>query len=72
VTYQVYRRERLGRGNVIAGPAIIEELTATTLVHARDVLAVGDHGELNISIAQDRPRTARSGTTPVTRAGAVS
>lgn len=49
--YDVYRRERLGRGSVVVGPAIVEEHTATTVLHADDVLRVGDHGELLIAIA---------------------
>lgn len=72
VTYDVYRRERLGRGCVIAGPAIIEELTATTVLHAGDVLEVGDHGELNVSIGADRSQRVRSGASSNTRAGAAS
>ena len=58
MAYEVYRRERLGRGCVIAGPAIVEELTATTVVHRGDALTVGDHGELTIAIG---PGEARQG-----------
>ena len=48
--YEVYRREHLGRGRVIEGPTIVEEHTATTVLHRGDVLVVGDHGELRITI----------------------
>lgn len=50
-TYPVYWREYLGRGQVIRGPAIVEEHTATTVFHLGDELTVGDHGELRITIA---------------------
>ena len=60
VDYQVLGREQLGRGNVVKGPAIIEEYTATTVVHEGDVCTVGDHGELSITIAQRERRTSRS------------
>ncbi len=36
--YAVLRREALGRGQRLEGPVIIEELTATTVVHAGDTL----------------------------------
>lgn len=49
--YPVYRREYIGRGRVVSGPAIIEEHTATTVLHLGDRLTVGDHGELRIAIA---------------------
>ena len=57
VEYAVYGREQLGRGNVIHGPAIIEEYTATTVLHAGDALhgrrarRAGDHGP--VGRAQD-------------------
>lgn len=50
----VYRREELGRGCRIEGPAIIEEHTATTVIGGRDVLVVGEHGELVIAIGSGR------------------
>lgn len=56
VSYEVYHRERLGRGGVLVGPAIIEELTATTVVHPGDILEVGDHGELRMSVAVGQSR----------------
>jgi len=51
VEYAIILREVLGRGAELAGPAIIEEHTATTVLHAGDRLRVGDHGELVISVA---------------------
>ena len=59
VDYVVYSRERLGGGDVIHGPAIIEEYTATTVIHQADVLTVGDHGELMIAIGEQGLRTRR-------------
>jgi N-methylhydantoinase A len=49
--YPVYEREGLSPGATIRGPAIVEERTATTVIHAGDTLAVGSHGELDIGIA---------------------
>jgi N-methylhydantoinase A len=59
VDYVVYGREHLGRGDVIHGPAIVEEYTATTVIHDADVCTVGDHGELAISIGGQEQRTHR-------------
>lgn len=54
VDYVIYWREALGRGDVIDGPAIVEERTATTVVHPSDQVVVGDHGELLVSIGYGR------------------
>jgi N-methylhydantoinase A len=51
--YAIYRREALGRGDRIDGPAIAEEHTATTVLHSGDSLVVGEHGELIVSIAPE-------------------
>ena len=51
--YAVLQRDALGRGQRLDGPVIIEELTATTVVHAGDTCAVGDHGELIIEVAPE-------------------
>ncbi len=59
VDYAVYGREHLGRGDVIRGPAIIEEYTATTVIHEADVCTVGEHGELTIAIGAQEHRTRR-------------
>ena len=50
VTYTVYDRMKLNAGDQIEGPAIIEEPSSTTMVHANDVLTVGDYGELTIQV----------------------
>ncbi|MFO7246488.1 MAG: hydantoinase/oxoprolinase family protein [Thermaerobacter sp.] len=50
VTYAVYDRRLLGRGDTLEGPAIVEEPSTTVLLHQGDRLRVGDHGELIIEI----------------------
>ncbi|MCA9908146.1 MAG: hydantoinase/oxoprolinase family protein, partial [Anaerolineae bacterium] len=50
VTYTVYDRMKLGAGDRIEGPAIIEEPSSTTMIHTGDVLTVGAYGELTIQI----------------------
>lgn len=62
ITYQIHQREHLGGGSMIAGPAIIEEHTATTVIHAGDSLVVGDYGQLMITIGQEpQPRGTWTG-----------
>lgn len=51
-TYQVYDRMKLGAGDRIAGPAIVEEPSSTTMVHSGDTLTVGEYGELVIDVAK--------------------
>jgi N-methylhydantoinase A len=48
--YGLYSREQLLAGDRIDGPAVITEHTATTVIHAGDVLTVGSYGELVIAI----------------------
>ncbi|MEU9889789.1 hydantoinase/oxoprolinase family protein [Sphaerisporangium sp. NPDC051011] len=48
--YALYTREALLAGDVIEGPAVIAEHTATTVLHAGDGLVVGSYGELVISV----------------------
>lgn len=50
VRYSVYERDRLRAGDRLAGPAIVEEPSSTTLVHTGDVLTVGQYGEMVIQI----------------------
>ncbi len=50
VDYAVYERDTLAPGARLDGPAVIEERTATTVIHAGDSLSVGEHGELDITI----------------------
>jgi N-methylhydantoinase A len=48
VTARLYDRDRLGPGDEIAGPAIIDQLDATTLVLADQILRVDAYGTLVI------------------------
>lgn len=50
VTYTVYDRLQLGRGDTVTGPAIVEEPSSTVVLHQGDRLRVGDYGELIIEI----------------------
>jgi N-methylhydantoinase A len=52
VAYALYTRENLLAGDEIAGPAVISEHTATTVIHAGDTLVVGPHGEMVITVGQ--------------------
>jgi N-methylhydantoinase A len=47
--YSVYDRRKLLASDSLAGPAIVEEPSSTTVIHAGDVLKVGAHGELVIN-----------------------
>ena len=49
-SYNLITRESLMAGDVIVGPAVISEHTATTVMHEGDRLAVGSYGELVITI----------------------
>jgi len=56
VQYALYTRESLLSGDTIAGPAVIAEHTATTVIHAADRLRVGTHGEMVITVgSMERP-----------------
>ena len=46
--FAVYDRFRLAAGHAFDGPAIIEEGTATTVVHSDQTVVVDDHGHLVI------------------------
>lgn len=48
--YRVFVREELMAGDVINGPAVIAEHTATTVIHKGDILTVGEYGELIIQV----------------------
>jgi N-methylhydantoinase A len=50
VTYDLYARENLLAEDVINGPAVVAEHTATTVLHAGQALRVGPHGEMVIAI----------------------
>ncbi|MCU1605070.1 MAG: N-methylhydantoinase [Modestobacter sp.] len=53
VPYALYTRETLLAGDEIAGPAVISEHTATTVIHAADALRVGAHGEMVITVGTE-------------------
>jgi len=44
--FHVYDRARLGPGHAIAGPAIVEEGTSTTIIHSDQRLEVDDFGHM--------------------------
>lgn len=50
VPYALFEREALLSGDVIEGPAVIAEHTATTVLQVGDRLRVGDHGELVVTV----------------------
>ena len=49
VACPVYDRERLGAGDALRGPAIVEEWNTTTIVHPGQRLGVDDYGNLIIT-----------------------
>lgn len=49
-SYSIHVREELCANDVIQGPAVITEHTATTVMHAGDTLTVGRHGEMVIAV----------------------
>jgi N-methylhydantoinase A len=53
VPYQVFHRDDFGSGDVIQGPAIVNEHTATTVLHRGDVATIGALGEIVISIGKE-------------------
>ncbi len=53
---QVYERDALAPGAVIAGPAIVEETESTTVVPPGDTLSVDDQGNLRIAVAVAKKR----------------
>ncbi len=57
VDYALFLREELLAGDVITGPAVIAEHTATTVMHAGEVLRVGRHGEMVLKVST-RPEEA--------------
>jgi N-methylhydantoinase A len=46
----VYERGNLAAGTELAGPAIVEQLDCTTVVHIGQQLAVDDWGNLTIQM----------------------
>jgi N-methylhydantoinase A len=51
---KVYRREELGAGAEIAGPALIQEHGTTTVLFENDICRVADSGEMIITIGAAR------------------
>jgi N-methylhydantoinase A len=49
-TYKVFNREKLLAGNILSGPAIVEETTSTTVIHPSQSLKVDQYGDLIIRI----------------------
>jgi N-methylhydantoinase A len=52
IDHAVYERGRLLYGDSVVGPAIIEEPSSTTILHAGEVMTVGRYGELVIEIGR--------------------
>ena len=50
----VYKRDLLRAGNVVSGPALIEEHASTTVMQPGDEMRVDELGNLQISIGSDR------------------
>jgi N-methylhydantoinase A len=48
----VFERESLATGQMIKGPAVIDQMDATTLVFPGDTLRVGEYGNLLLEIAR--------------------
>ena len=46
----VYRRETLSPGQELRGPAVIEEVDSTTLLHPGDTLAVDAFGIITLTL----------------------
>jgi N-methylhydantoinase A len=47
--FRIFRRERLLADNVIHGPAIVEEVTATTIIESDRICTVDQYGNLVIT-----------------------
>ena len=52
----VFDRSRLRAGTEIVGPAIVEQLDATTVVHPGDLARVDGHANLDITLGGERRR----------------
>lgn len=52
MVYPMYDRDDFGAGDIIDGPAIITEYTATTVLHEGDQGEIGKFGEILISVAK--------------------
>ncbi len=52
-TFHIYRRDKLLAGNALAGPTIVEEATATTVVEEGQTCTVDQYGNLIISLDKE-------------------
>jgi N-methylhydantoinase A len=52
-TFSIYRRDKLLAGNVLSGPVIIEEATATTVVDENQTCSVDQYGNLIITLNKE-------------------
>jgi N-methylhydantoinase A len=50
----VFRREELGSGATLEGPAIVEQLDATTLLYPDDAAIVDEYGNILITVAVEQ------------------
>jgi N-methylhydantoinase A len=50
--YKLYSRDKFSFGDVIEGPAVINEHTATTILHQGDRAEVGQFGEIVIQVGK--------------------
>lgn len=48
--YKIFNREKLLAGNILSGPAIVEETTSTIVIHPNQSLKVDRYGDLVIKI----------------------
>lgn len=53
ISFSIYHRAKLLAGNVISGPAVIEEITATTVVEVGQTCRVDEYGNLIISLNEE-------------------
>jgi len=51
---QIYRREQLLAGNVIRGPAVIEEISATNVLYPGDVARVDRFASMLVDVGAAR------------------
>jgi N-methylhydantoinase A/oxoprolinase/acetone carboxylase beta subunit len=50
IAFAVYERDRLGPGDRIQGPAIVDEGTSTTVIHSDQSVSVDEYGHLVIQV----------------------
>lgn len=56
IDFTVYDRRRLEPGMSLTGPAIVEEVSSTTVIDAGGTIRIDSHGSLVISVGQRRHR----------------